>query len=141
VTIEQSLAIVGFVVALVLAIFAAYHTRRRRFRFPIALAVLLFLFIITTVAQSLQGNAISALFLWLSSILGLSLALDVLTWRGKTLNEKLVASSWLVVTSLGGVLTNAYIFLDACKSWNENVFPLSASASSCAHIDCSIGLS
>ena len=123
-TIEQSLAIVGFIVALVSAILVAYHTRGRKTRFPVALVVLLFFLIFTFIGQSFEGNAIGILFLWLSCVIGLSLAFDVLTWQGKELNMKLVAGSWLTVISLGGALTNAYI-LSVPASLGARVFSLS----------------
>jgi len=110
VTIEQSLAIVGFVVALALAIVGAYYMRRRKFKFPVAVAVLLFLFVSVFIIGSLEGDAIGIFFLWISCILGLSLSLDILTWRGRELNMKLVVSSRLVVTIVGGILTNVYVF-------------------------------
>jgi len=109
-TIEQLQYTVWFVLALVLAIFIAYHMRRRKLKFPFYIVALLFFSISTFVIRSFEGDAVGILFLWLSCILGLSLALDILTWRGRELNVKLVVTSWVVVTSLGGVLTNVCIF-------------------------------
>jgi peptidoglycan/LPS O-acetylase OafA/YrhL len=124
VTIEQSVAAVLFAIALALAIVGAYYTRRRRFRFPVALAVLLFFLVVSFISQSFEGNAIWILFLWLSCVTGLALAFDVLTWRGKELNVKLVVSLWLLVTSLGGALANVYI-LSVPASLGARVFSLS----------------
>jgi len=109
-TIEQLQYTVWFVLALVLAILIAYYMRRRKLKFPFYIVALLFFSISTFVIRSFEGDAVGILFLWLSCILGLSLALDILTWRGRELNEKLVVSSWLVVTSLGGILINVCIF-------------------------------
>jgi len=80
VTIEQSLAIVGFIVALALAIVGAYYMRRRKLKFPVAVAVLLFFSISMFITRSFEGDAIGIFFLWISCILGLSLSLDILTW-------------------------------------------------------------
>jgi len=111
-TIEQLYYAVWFILAVALAIAVAYYTRRRQVKFPVAIATtgLLFVSISTSIIRSFEGDAIGIFFLWLSCILGLSLALDILTYRGKELNEKLMVSSWLVVTGLGGILTNVYIF-------------------------------
>jgi hypothetical protein len=124
VTIEQSLAIAAFVVALALAIIGAYYTRRRRFRFPFALVALLFFLIVSFISQSFEGNAIWVLFLWLSCVIGLALAFDVLTWLGKELNVKLAVGLWLAVTSLGGALASAYVW-SVPASLGARVFSLS----------------
>lgn len=123
-TIEQLEYTVWFILALGLSIFIAYYVRRRRVKFPVGLVMVLVALIITFVYKSFEGDATGILFLWFSCIIGLSLALDVLTSRGKELNEKLVASSWLVVTSLGGILTNAYIF-SVPASLGARIFSLS----------------
>jgi hypothetical protein len=60
-------------------------------KLPIGTVLFLSLFMLMSVAQFFEGNATSALFLWFSCILGLSLALDILVLRGKELNEKIVA--------------------------------------------------
>jgi hypothetical protein len=80
-----------------------------------------------SIAQFLEGNATGALFLWFSCIIGLSLALDILVLRGRELNEKFVAGSLLVVTSLGGILANLYIF-SMPTSFFTRVFSLSVLA-------------
>jgi len=77
-----------------------------------------------SIAEFFEGNATGALFLWLSCIIGLSLALDILTSRGKELNEKLMAGSLLVVISLGGILANLYIF-SMPTSFFTRIFSLS----------------
>ncbi len=109
---EQLLNIVLFILAIVLAIIIAYYTRRRQVKFPVAIAIAapLFVSISTFISRSFEGDAIGIFFLWLSCIFGLYLSLEILTWRGRQLNMKLVASSWLIVTSAGGILTNVYIF-------------------------------
>jgi len=109
-TIEQLQYTVWFLLALVSVILIAYYMQRRKIKFPFYMVALLFFSVSTFVIRSFKGDIIGILFLWLSCILGLSLALDILTWRGRELNEKLVVSSWLVVTSLGGILTNVHIF-------------------------------
>jgi hypothetical protein len=74
------------------------------------MGLFLSLFIINSIAGFLEGNAMAALWLWLSCIIGLFLALDILVTRGKELNEKMVASLCLAVMNLGGILVNSYIF-------------------------------
>lgn len=125
-TIEQPLVIVGFIVALALTIVVTYYRRRRQLKFPVAIATgaILPFSISTFIIRSLEGDAIGVFFLWISCILGLSLSLDMLTWRGGKLNMKLVASSWLVVTSVGGILTNLYIF-SVPASLGARIFSLS----------------
>jgi uncharacterized membrane protein YesL len=68
------------------------------------------LFMLISISYFLEGNATGAPFLWISCILGVSLALDILVSRGKELNMKLVMGLILTVISLGGVLVNLYVF-------------------------------
>jgi hypothetical protein len=98
-----------------------------KIKLPIGRILFLSLFIVMSIAQFLEGNATGALFLWLSCILGLSLALDILVLRGRELNEKFVAGSLLMAISLGGTLANLYIF-SMSTSFFTRVFSLSVLA-------------
>jgi peptidoglycan/LPS O-acetylase OafA/YrhL len=98
-----------------------------KIKLPIGTVLLLSLFMLMFIAQFFEGNATGALFLWFSCILGLSLALDILMARGKELNEKFVAGLWLLVTSLGGIVANLYIF-SMTKSFFTRIFSLSVLA-------------
>ena len=109
-TTEQLQSIVWLIIGVVFAAAIVYSMRRRKLVFPAYRVLFLFLFISTFVVRSFEGDAIGVLFAWWSSIIGLSLVLDVLVSSGKELNEKLAASSMLVVTSVGGILANVYIF-------------------------------
>jgi peptidoglycan/LPS O-acetylase OafA/YrhL len=81
-----------------------------KLKLPIGIVVIFSLFMLMSVGYFSEGNAIGALFLWSSCVLGLSLMLDVLVSRSKELNETLAAGSLLAVISLGGILANVYIF-------------------------------
>jgi len=100
------------------------NVQSRKIKFPIVMVLWLSLWITMSIAEFFEGNATGALFLWLSCIIGLSLALDILTSRGKELNEKLMAGSLLVVISLGGILANLYIF-SMPTSFFTRIFSLS----------------
>jgi peptidoglycan/LPS O-acetylase OafA/YrhL len=88
------------------------------------MALMLFLLITTSIAEFSEGNAMGALFLWLSCVIGLSLTLDVLTSHNRELNEKLMAGALFVVISIGGILANLYIF-SMPTSFFGRVFSLS----------------
>ena len=103
------------------------HEQSRKIKLPIGTVVVLSSLLLISIAQFFEGNAMGALFLWLSCILGLSLALVILVSRGKELNEKVVAGLWLLVTGLGGILANLYIF-SMPTSFFMRVFSLSVLA-------------
>ncbi len=63
-----------------------------------------------SVNSFLKGDATGAFFLWLSSILGIYLALDVAVWRGKEFNPKLVAALVIAIINLGGAFATLYVF-------------------------------
>ncbi len=74
-------------------------------------AMLMFsVFTFFSVGYLLEGNAMGALFLWFTCILGVSGALDFSVSQGRELDERLVMGVLLSVISLGGILTNLYVF-------------------------------
>jgi phosphoglycerol transferase MdoB-like AlkP superfamily enzyme len=93
------------------------HVRSRKIKVPIGMALFLSLFMINAIVGFFEANAMAALWLWFSCIIGLSLALDILVSRGKELNEKLVGALWLAVTNLGGILVNLHIFTTSTSSF------------------------
>jgi peptidoglycan/LPS O-acetylase OafA/YrhL len=103
------------------------HVQSRKIKFPIGMGLFLSLFIISSIAAFFEGSAMAALWLWLSCMIGLFLALDVLVSRGKELNEKLVASLVLAVTNLGGIMANLYVFSMPTNSFIR-IFSLSVLA-------------
>ena len=109
--IEQLQGIGWLIIGIIFAAAIAYATWRRQFRFPIYRAWLVLLFISMFVVDSFEARGLGVLFVWASGIIAVSLILDILTYRGKKLNDKLAATSILVVIIVGGVLTNAYMFL------------------------------
>lgn len=109
-TTEQLQGMVWLIVGVVFAAAIVYSMRRRKLVFPAYRVWLLLLFISSFVVRSFEGDAIEALFVWWSSIILVSLVFDTLTSLGKELNEKLAISLMLVVTSVGGILANLYIF-------------------------------
>jgi len=86
------------------------NEQSHKIKLPIGRMTFLSLFIVMSVAQFFDGNAMGALYLWFSCIIGLSLALDILVLRGREMNEKFVAGSLLALISLGGTLSNLYVF-------------------------------
>jgi peptidoglycan/LPS O-acetylase OafA/YrhL len=86
------------------------NEHRHKIKLPIGTVMILSSFLLMSITQFFEGEAMGALFLWLSCVLGLSLALDILVSRGKELNEKFVAGLLLMAISLGGILANLYIF-------------------------------
>lgn len=109
-TLEQLQAIAWLIIGVVFGAAIVYSMRRRKFAFPVYRAWLLLLFISMFVVDSLEHRALGALFVWASSIIGLSLVFDILTFWGKELNEKLAITSMLIVTVIGGISANVYIF-------------------------------
>ena len=107
---EQLQGIVWLIIGVVSAAAVVYSMRRRKLVFPAYRVWLLLLFISSFVVRSFEGDAVEALFVWWSSIILVSLVFDTLVSLGKELNEKLAMSSMLVVTSVGGILANLYIF-------------------------------
>lgn len=100
------------------------NEHRQKGKLPIGIMLFFSSNVIMSVAEFLEGNAAGALFLWISCILGLSLALDILVARGKEFNEKFVAGSLLAVISLGGFLANLYVF-SMPTSFFTRIFSLS----------------
>jgi peptidoglycan/LPS O-acetylase OafA/YrhL len=82
---------------------------------------------ISSIVGFFEGNAMAALWLWFSCIIGLFLALDILVSRDRELNEKVVATLCLAVVDLGGILANLYIFSVPTSSFTR-VFSLSVLA-------------
>jgi len=109
-TTEQLQGLAWLIIGVVFGVAIVYSMRRRRLVFPAYRVWILLLFISSFVVRSFEGDAIGALFVWWSSIIGLSLVLDTLVSLGRKLNEKLAATSMLFVTIMGGILANAYIF-------------------------------
>jgi peptidoglycan/LPS O-acetylase OafA/YrhL len=91
------------------------------------MVLFLSLFVINSIVAFFEGNAMAALWLWLSCVIGLFLALDILVARGKELNEKMVASLCLAVMNLGGALVNLYVFSMPASSFTR-IFSLSTLA-------------
>jgi peptidoglycan/LPS O-acetylase OafA/YrhL len=103
------------------------HVQSRRIKLPLGMVLFLFLFIVSSIVAFLEGNAMTALWLWFSCVIGLFLTLDVLVSLGKELNEKMVASLCLALTNLGGILANLYIF-SMPTSFFARIFSLSVLA-------------
>jgi len=110
-TIEQVQGIAWLIIGIVFGAAMFYAMWRRKLKFPVYRVWLVLLFIFMFVADSFEGRGLGALFVWAAGIIGLSIVLDVLAYRGKELNEKLAAISTLIVIVVGGILTNAYVFL------------------------------
>jgi len=109
-TIEQLQGIAWLILGIIFGVAIVYSMRRQKYRFPTYKVWLLVLLIGSFVVRSFEGDAIGALFVWFSCIIGLSLAFDIFESQGKMLNEKPVLGSLLFVTVVGGTLTNVYIF-------------------------------
>jgi len=109
-TAEQLQGIAWLIIGVVFGAAIVYSMRRRKIAFPAYRAWLLLLFISMFVVDSLEHRSLGALFVWASSIIGLSLVLDILTFWGKELNEKLAITLMLIVTVVGGISANVYIF-------------------------------
>jgi len=109
--IEQLQGIGWLIIGIIFGAAIAYATWRHQFRFPIYRAWLVLSFISMFVVDSFEGHGLGALFVWASSIIAVSVILDILTYRGKELNDKLAATSVLTVIVVGGILTNAYMLL------------------------------
>ncbi len=104
-------ALVGLVLgALIVAVILYFRRQQKRIRYLTLQPVLAFCFISLTVIQFIEGDAFWAFFAWASSIVTLSIVLDILVSAGRELNEKLAASLMLAVIVAGGILANAYIF-------------------------------
>ena len=108
-TMEQLQFIAWLNIGVVFAATIAYFTWRRKLSFPAYRAWFLLLLFIVLAVNSLEGGGLQPVFAWLSSIILLFLTLDILISQGKRLNEKLVTSSMLIVTVVGGILANVYI--------------------------------
>jgi len=109
-TTEQLQGMVWLIIGVMFGVAIVYSMRRRKLVFPVYRVWLLLLFISSFVVRSFEGDAIGALFVWWSSMIGLFLVLDILESLGRKLNQNLAIGSMIVVTSLGGVLANLYIF-------------------------------
>ena len=125
-TTEQLQGVVWLILAAVFAVAIVYSVRRRKLVFPAYKVWLLFIFISMFIVRSFGGDAIGALFVWASFIIGLSLVFDIFESPGKKLNEKLAISSMLVVTTLRGTLANVYIF-STPTSVGARIFSVSTS--------------
>jgi len=109
-TTEQWQAIAWLIIGVIFGASIAYSMWRRKLKFPVYRAWLMLLFISMFVVDSLEGHTLWVLFAWASSIIGLSLVFDILVSWGKELNQKLVIAPILIVTVVGGILANVYIF-------------------------------
>jgi hypothetical protein len=107
---EQLQAIAWLIIGVIFGVSIAYSMWRRKLEFPVYRAWLLLLFISLFVVDSLEGHTLWVMFAWASSIIGLTLAFDILASWGKELDQKLVIGSILMVTVAGGILVNVYIF-------------------------------
>ncbi len=81
-----------------------------RTKLPKGGLLLFSLFTILSVSYFVEGNILGAPFLWLSSILGVSCAFDILVAQDKELNTKLTMAILLSAISAGGILVNLYVF-------------------------------
>jgi hypothetical protein len=63
-----------------------------------------------SVSYFLHGDALGALFLWFSSMLGASLALNAAVLRGKEFNPKLVVALTIAIVNFGSAFATLYIF-------------------------------
>ncbi|MEM3828559.1 MAG: hypothetical protein QXP36_05035 [Conexivisphaerales archaeon] len=120
---EQLHGIAWLIIGIVFGLGITYATWRRQLKFPLYRLVLVFAFISMFVVDSFEGRGLGALFVWASSIIGLSVIIDILTYQGKELNEKLVAISMLVVIIVGGTLANVYMF-QTPTSFTARIFTL-----------------
>jgi len=109
-TTEQLQGIVWLILGIIFGVAFVYSMKRQKFKFPTYRVWLLFMFLIMFVVDSFEGHTIGVWFVWSSGIILIILMLDVLESLGKKLNEKLAISSVLIVTSVGGILANVYVF-------------------------------
>jgi hypothetical protein len=100
------------------------HLESLKNKSTVGMTLLLCTSVMISATQFLEGAAIFVLFIWFSIVVAFSLALDILTLRGKELNMKLLLVSWLSVLSLGGVLANVYVF-SVAASFPTRVFSIS----------------
>jgi len=109
-TVEQLQGVAWLIIGVIFGAVMVYAMRRRKLKFPFYRVWLVLMFISMFVVDSLEGRGLGALFVWAASIIGLSITLDILTYRGKELNSKLVITSMLFVIVVGGILTNVHMF-------------------------------
>jgi len=96
--------------ALIVAVILYLTRQKKRVRYLTVHPILALGFSSLTVIKFVEGDALWAFSAWLSSIIALSMVLDLLVSAGRELNEKLAVSLMLVVIVAGGILANAYIF-------------------------------
>jgi len=106
------LGLAGLVLgALIVAVFFYFSREvQKLMRYLTVNPILALGFASLTVIKFVEGDALWALCAWASSIITLSMVLDLLVSAGRELNEKLAASLMLVVVVAGGILANTYIF-------------------------------
>ena len=104
-------ALVGLILgALIIAVIVYFMRQKERRKYLTVHPVLACGFTALTVINVMEGDALWVFFAWISSIVVLSMVLDILVSAGRKLNEKLAVSLMLVVIVAGGILANIYIF-------------------------------
>jgi len=96
--------------ALIVAVIFYLTRQKERMKYLTVHPILALGFISLTVIKFIEGDAFWAFSAWASSIVTLSIVLDVLVAAGRELNEKLAVSLMLLVIVAGGILANTYIF-------------------------------
>jgi len=110
-TAGQIWGLVGLVLgALIVAVVVYFMGQKKCMRYLTVHPVLACGFIALTVIKVMEGDAFWAFSAWISSIVMLSIVLDILVSAGRELNERLVVSLMLIVIIAGGILANTYIF-------------------------------
>ena len=110
-TAGQIWGLVGLILGALIVAVILYLTRQKeRVRYLTVHPVLAFGFVSLTVIKFMEGDAFWAFSAWISSIVTLSIALDILVSAGRELNERLVVSLMLIIIIAGGILANTYIF-------------------------------
>jgi len=110
-TVGQVWGLVGLVLGALIVTVILYSMRqKKRVRYLTVHPILALGFISLTFIKFIEGDAFWAFSAWISSIVTLSIVLDLLVSAGRELNEKLAVSLMLIVVVAGGILANAYIF-------------------------------
>lgn len=81
-----------------------------KLKFPFVGALMLIFFALMAFSYLLAGNAVGAVFIWFSCILGFSVGSDIMVQRCKELNEQFMMGLLLGVVTLGGLIVNLYVF-------------------------------